>query len=102
MGKTKTQARTHGSSVDPNPQKDATGTSRKAIRKLKQSGNEGNGPFLTKMEIKTYWSNLRGRPIRPTKFYHEESMNMLGDHIGLESMFRGMGWGDFLSLCDRT
>jgi hypothetical protein len=29
-------------------------------------------------------------------------MNTLGDHIGLESMFCGMGWGDFPNLYDRT
>lgn len=83
MGKTTARTCSHGSTIDPNPQKDVAGTSRKATGKWKKSENEGSGPSLTKAELKIYQSNLRGRSVRPTKVYHEESMNKLGVHIGV-------------------
>ncbi|CAI9298079.1 unnamed protein product [Lactuca saligna] len=56
-GKTVARARTHGSSIDPNPQKDVAGPSRKAVGKRNKGGEEGSDPSLTNDEIK---------PIAPT------------------------------------
>ncbi|CAI9286950.1 unnamed protein product [Lactuca saligna] len=102
MGKTTARTRTHGSSIDPNPQKDVAGPSRKAAGKRKKRGEEGSDPSLTNAEIKTYRSNLRGRAIRPTKFYHKKSMKKLGVHDGVYHLFIKLGWRGFLRLCDRT
>ena len=102
MGKTTARTRTHGSSIDPNPQKDTAGPSRKAAGKRKKRGEEGSDPSLTNAEIKTYRSNLRGRAIRPTKFYHKKSMKKLGVHDGVYHLFIKLGWRGFLRLCDRT
>lgn len=87
MGKTTTRAHIHGSFVDPNSRKDVVITSQKATGKRKKSGNEGSDPSLKKAEIKTYRSNLRERLVRPTKFYHEESMMKLGVRVGVGTMF---------------
>lgn len=56
MGKTTARTRTHGSSIDPNPQKDTAGPSRKAA---------GNGKKEEKREAILPLQMLRSKPIAP-------------------------------------
>lgn len=51
---------------------------------------------------KSYFNDMKERPVKPTKFLCRPSMATLGVLEGVIALFQNIGWGDFLNLCAPT
>ena len=64
--------------------------------------NDLNTPLFATREQAELYASFRNRGIYSTKFYHRPTMESLGLHTGVNSLFEHVGWEGFLTLEAKT
>ena len=71
-------------------------------RNLGDPSGDGRPPFLSAARMEVIRGNMHVRDTYPSRFYHEATMTKLFAHSQIQSMFKNIGWEEFLSKSARS